>query len=93
MSMQTERTFYKTTFQIEVLSEHPLGDVDAFYGLEDLHYMITDGNCVGRVEFTGECELNGKGMADALYDLASEPGFFMLTDDGEDSDDFDGGDE
>jgi len=82
----SKRKFYKTVYSVEVLSEEPIEDIDAFVGLKDLHYMITDGDCVGRTTFVNEVVMTGKETADALHKIASKPGFFMLDDDGNDTD-------
>lgn len=83
MSM-SKRKFYKTVFEIEVLSEEPLSDE---LSLEDVAYEITEGGCSGVVNRKGHKVLNGKQAAKALIAQASDPGHFRLTDDGEDADD------
>lgn len=76
----TERKFYKTVFKVTVLSEEPLGNPD----LEQIKYMITEGDCSGVVVASEALELDGKQAVRALYDIGSEPGFFRLTSKGED---------
>jgi hypothetical protein len=49
--------------------------------------MITDGECSGDVGVLPETVLDGKDAADALIAQGSDPNFFRLTDDGEDTDD------
>lgn len=78
----TKRKFYKTVVQVTVLSEGPLENC----GLEEIDYAITNGDCSGHVEEVSSTELNGKQAADALAQQASDPGFFNLTEKGEDSD-------
>ena len=79
--MMTKRKFYKTRFTYEVLSEEPLGEVT----LESLAEMCDSGSCVGRWWDSKEKKLDGKEAADALCDFGGEPGFFMLDDDGNDT--------
>jgi hypothetical protein len=78
----TDRTFHRTIIQVEVLSESPLGPAD----LDTLHYMITEGDCSGKLTTVLQGELNGKQAADALLNQASDPSFFNLTKDGHDID-------
>lgn len=79
----TDRKFYKSVIEVVVLSEQPL----EYDTLGDLHWEITDGNCVGTHGFKPgyeNRELNGKEMAAELADAHSEAGFFMLDTDGND---------
>jgi hypothetical protein len=78
--MPSERTFYKTVIQFEVLSEEPLGTVD----LETIDYETTVGCWSGRFLDNAEKKLNGKQMAKALKVQGSDPEFFRLSEDGED---------
>ena len=78
----TERTFHKTIIQIVVLSEEKLENPS----LDDVNYMIHDGDCSGKVEVVERSELNGADMAKALEDQASDPSFFNLTPEGDDND-------
>lgn len=74
----TERKFHRKVFQVEVLSEEPLGDVS----LDQVHYLITDGPCSGDFKEVSSEVLDGKQAADALHKQGSEPGFFRLDDEG-----------
>ncbi len=76
----TERKFYRTVVQTEVLSESPIGEI----GLDTLHYMITEGDCSGHVKTVLQEELDGKQAAEALLNQASDPSFFSLTENGDD---------
>jgi hypothetical protein len=72
---------YRTAIALTVLSESPLEAMD----LEDLAGVVREcnqGDYVGDVAFGNSEKLSGKEMADALYAAGSEPGFFMLDDDG-----------
>jgi len=70
----TKRKFYKTTFELVVLSEEELAD-----------HVALDGDWVGNLHVGSVEVLNGKQAAQALMAARSEPGFFRLTEDGEDN--------
>jgi hypothetical protein len=74
------RKFYRTTFIYEVLSEDE--PVDNCLDLGTLREVTHYGDCVGRFGETRVNELTGKEAADALYEFGSEPGFFLLDDEG-----------
>lgn len=81
--MPVKTKYYKTRVCIDILSEEPLGDVD----LEDIAYEIDQGEWVGGLVEMSEQVVTGKEMADALYAVGSEPGYFRLNDDGTPADD------
>jgi hypothetical protein len=83
--MPSKRKFYLTVFQVEVLSEDPLVADD----LDEIHSAITTGDCSGAVQRLREETLDGPTTAAKLREQASDPGFFQLTDDGDDSQDAD----
>ena len=75
--MSNDKKYYRTTFTIAVLSEEPiLGD------LSDALQEANTGSYVAYGEDSVQTEFTGKQMADALYEAGSEPGFFMLNDEG-----------
>jgi hypothetical protein len=77
----SKRKFYRTVVSIEILSEEPLGkDLD----LEDLAYAIDQGPCVGHALRLKSKKISAKQAAKALYEFASEPSFFELSDEGAD---------
>lgn len=77
----TERKFYRTIIQVEVLSEKPLtGDEN----LEQIAHNIVEGDWSGQVDTVLREEVNGQDMANLLIGQASDPGFFRLTDSGDD---------
>jgi len=78
--MPSERTFYKTIVQFEILSEEPVEQVD----LETMHYQVTEGHWSGRFLETTEEVLDGPAAAKALQAQGSDPEFFNLNSDGED---------
>lgn len=86
----SKRTFYRTIIQVEVLSENPYG----FNSLADTAHDILHGDCSGKVGVVRHSVLNGRACARALLHQGSDPGFFRLTEKGEDMDgegDADGG--
>lgn len=76
----TERKFYKTVIQVEVLSEEPL----EYDTLEDIHEAITTGDCSGIHTVADHKEINGAECAELLKMHNSEPAFFNLDDYGND---------
>jgi hypothetical protein len=78
--MPSSRKFYRTVFTVEVLSEEEPEPVD----LEVLNQQITDGPWSGVVTKGKSEEIGGARMAELLQEQGSDPGFFELTDDGED---------
>jgi hypothetical protein len=80
----SKRKFFKTTFMVSVLSDDKPVPMDA--DLDTIHYMITDGDCVGTIEVAATAELTGKEAADALKAAGSTPDFFQLNDDGTEQD-------
>lgn len=73
------RKYYKTLITIEVLSEEPLEDgVSA----EDVLAEIDEGGWSGVVQFGDSMPMNGLEAATALLAQGSDPGFFMLDEDG-----------
>jgi hypothetical protein len=75
------KSFYKTVYTFEVLSEEPL---EGPFDLADLDRMTDEGDCVGRFTNTEQTELTAKEVAAALIAFGSEPGFFQLDDMGND---------
>ena len=87
---QSTRKFHRAVIEIEVLSEEPIPDP---YDLDTLLYDITDGHCSGRAKTTVNEEVDGSRMAKLLEEQASDPGFFSLTSEGEDDENFDADDD
>lgn len=77
----SDREFYRTTYKIVVLSEHPVKD---FLSLESIAYEITEGDCSGQLTTESAETLDGPSMATALINQGSEPEFFQLDDTGDD---------
>lgn len=80
MALST-RQFHKSIIQVEVLSEEPL----VYNSLEDIHYAITEGDCSGMHTLVRSEILDGAAAAKALLAQGSDPGFFLLTENGEDA--------
>ena len=65
---------YRQIVIVEVLSEDPLPDES----LGQLAYRVAEGDCVGRVMHTHSEAISKQEMAESLYRLGSEPGFYQL---------------
>jgi hypothetical protein len=71
----TNRKFFKTTYTIEVLSEHePASNLS----LTAVDHAITYGDCEGKVTDDGGTELTFNEMVIALYEQGSSVEFFNL---------------
>ena len=82
--MPSKRKFYRTVVQIEILSDEPYEGDD----LDTIHYDITEGDCSGKLgDVVSNEEVDGPTMAKLLLSQDSDPGFFDLTEDGEDTED------
>lgn len=80
----SSRTFYRTVFVVEVLSEEPIPD-----GLDFAHTWQTcvDGDYSGTAMQLVAEEVDGPTMAQLLEAQGSDPGFFRLTSDGQEATD------
>lgn len=83
MSKMTDRKFFKTRVSFVVLSEAPIPDGMTVQNIAD--ECITGDWSMGELQ-TKETTLNGKQAAKALLNQGSDPGFFQLTEKGEDAD-------
>ena len=77
----TNRKFHRTLIQVEVLSEEPYNQES----LEQVNHDIIEGDCSGKWEITKTEELDGQQAAQALIGQASDPSFFRLTEEGNDT--------
>jgi hypothetical protein len=78
----TERNFYRTVIHVEVLSEEPY----VFSGnLVDVANDISSGDCSGVARTIHEEKCNGAKMAQLLLAQGSDPEFFMLDEQGNDT--------
>lgn len=79
----SSRTFYRSLVTIEVISDvKGLSELS----LEDLNFEITDGGSSGMVLKRVETEIDGANAAKRLLAQGSDPGFFQLTETGQDDD-------
>ena len=82
--MTSRRKFYRTVIQVEVLSEEPYHCGN----LKRIDQDISDGDCSGRLSEVVRNEVvDGPAMAKLLQAQGSDPGFFRLDDEGNDTDD------
>lgn len=81
--MASKRKFYKTKVTVTVLSEYPL-DV-GHLSLEKLSYLVDTGDCSGEVSVGESKVMGGKAAAKALVKQGSDPSFFMLDENGNDT--------
>lgn len=78
----TERKFHRTVIHVEILSEDPY----TFTGnLVDVANDISSGDCSGVARTIHEEKCNGARMAQFLLAQGSNPEFFMLDDEGNDT--------
>jgi hypothetical protein len=82
--MPTKRKFYRATFTVVVLTEEPSTEWSVARILEE----GDTGHAVVDFEDHESEEIDGKKMVEALIKARSEPGFFALDDEGEDTDEF-----
>ena len=74
------RKFFRTLISVEVLSEDaPISDETS---LEEISYLISEGDCSGALEIVGRESLSGSEAAQALISQGSDPEFFRLDRDG-----------
>ncbi len=66
-----------------MLSEEP---IPPHADLQSIAVEANEGRYVGNFGAIDESLLNGAAMAEALYEAGSDPGFFMLDDEGNDFD-------
>ena len=78
----TDRKFYKTEIKFTVLSEEPIPDGMT---LENIARECIEGDWSMGNGSHKEKELDGKQAARALLNQGSDPGFFSLTEKGEDA--------
>ncbi len=81
----SERKFYRTVYQIEVLSTEKFDDGGEM-SLTEIDDEITNGSSSGRIsKIIDNEEKTGKEMAKLLKEQGSDTEFFQLTDDGQDT--------
>lgn len=80
--MKSQRKFYKTVVQVEVLSEGCL--IREGESLASIARMISEGDWSGKVKIVKTKELNGAQAAKTLFDHGNKPALFLLTPSGAD---------
>ncbi len=70
----SNKTYYKTTFTITVLSEGPY----TYSDLESLRHDVEDGDCIGKIETNSSDPLTAEQMRAALLDAGNDGTFFNL---------------
>lgn len=78
--MPSQRKFYRTIIQVEVLSEEPYEITD----LEDIAYDVDQGDCSGITKIVSTETVGGPEITKLLEAQGSDPEFFQLTPEGED---------
>ena len=74
--MARTRRFHLYVIHVEILSEKKLPNM---FNLEQLHRMLTEGECSGRFLKTGlHSVVGGAAMAELLIEQGSDPGLFQL---------------
>lgn len=83
MPEPSERVFYRSVIEIEVLSEnpYPIEDMD----LSSIVYDLEEGTCNGNVQVVmSSVPIDAAEAVRRLMDSGSDPEFFGLTEDGAD---------
>jgi len=73
------RKFYKTIFQVTVLSDEPVNG----YNLRRISEEIDYGNCVGEFTVPFCEEISAAICVEELFNTGNDPEFFGLNEDGE----------
>jgi hypothetical protein len=79
----TERKFYRQVIMVEVLSEEPYN----FQSLEGVGHAITSGDCSGTWTVAINETIDAATCAKQLLAQGSDPEFFRITPQGEETDD------
>ena len=82
--MVSKRKFYREVITFEILSEEPIPDC---LSLGDIHYHTTEGHMSGQFGSTKAEIVDGATMAKLLFEQGSEPSFFNLDQNGDDTED------
>jgi len=83
-AMPSNKKFYLVIIEVTVLSEHPFPGHDGF-SLQTVAENIDAGDDVGKVKVISNSEIDATQAVKELNELGSEPGFFQLTEAGEDA--------
>ena len=78
----SKKTIYKSVLKVTVLSDEPLPEC---ISLEDVQYEITEGHCLGHVEWDyNNAQIVGAEAVMNILQVGSQPEFFELDDKGND---------
>jgi hypothetical protein len=83
--MPSDRKFHMVVIEVTVLSEYPIPSGVEKLSLSAVAENIDSGDDVGRVKIVSSSEIDARRAVQELKELGSEPGFFQLTEDGEDA--------
>lgn len=83
--MPSKRKFYRIVYQVEILSDEPIQEE---LDLDAIHHLIINGPCSGEVSCGALEEVDGATMAKLLINQRSDPEFLGLTEDGEDTEEY-----
>ena len=78
-----KKKIYKTVLTVVILSETPYRQTN----LKEVGYDITEGDCTGGVVEEIHTELIGEEAAKEMYNVGSQPDFFMMDEEGNDTSD------
>lgn len=70
---------YRTVYQVEVFSEGPFQSAsrdDDPFGLKDIDYAITDGDCIGNVELVSDEIVPPEKVEQELLRIGNDGTFF-----------------
>ena len=73
------RKFFRTVFQIEVISEDPLAND---WGITQLRHQILDGDATGSVDCIRHRQVSPKLAAQLAISQGTDPEFLFLDEDG-----------
>ena len=80
--MTSKRKFYVTKYVVTLLSEEPLKSA---MSLEEVAYAMNEGECSGEVEAFPAKKVGAKKMAKLLQAQGSDPEFFHIDEEGNDT--------
>lgn len=84
--MKSKRQLYRQVFQYEILSEEPIPDC---MSLSEIEYQTQEGHMSGRfLETVVDEAVDGPTMAKLLVEQGSDPDFFGLDQNGDDSEEY-----
>jgi hypothetical protein len=82
--MPSKRSFYQTKVTITVLSDEPMS---SDLSLQDISYEIDEGDWLGDVSVGASKKIDAERCAQLCDEACSDPSFFGLDADGNDTED------